>query len=795
MSDEPMIKTPSKFGNDGNLLLERELGQGGMGGVYLGRDTMLDRPVAVKVMLPEYGKDEEFVSKFKKEAQAVAKLLHPNIAQVYTYGIFNEMPYIAMELVTGTSLDKMIENNKGTTEVQRVIKIIQQVAQALQCANDRGIIHGDVKPENILLDADGNAKLVDFGLAAMQKDTSEIWGTPYYISPEKVKKEPVDFRADMYSLGGTLYHALTGVAPYEGDDMIAVVKARFNGMPKKPSDVRPSLTPQVDELIMTMLAFNKEDRYPSWEALIEAIKEVLKSGLSMTQKNHTTKVDAAAPAAGKPATATTGTKKLMTKRPMKTLKKGTLIKKNATTGKVEGDGAADGEVPPENPDAPKPEGAEGEDEDNEKSPLVKILMFVGIGIVAILAIVGFLVWVKAKEKADEEAAYQAKIEKACTDVRAAVAANRESVNKYNEEFVEFAKRAQTNFEAVKADLEKTAPGVEVPEVTELGDTVKACDEAAKTIAEKLTAILAMCDEAEQISGVSKEAAEALSQKNREIVDNLEAVKASKEVETVKKNIGLIKSKGERVIKNTVARLKKEAFEAEQKAKKEQEEAEKKAREEKRQAEYAARVEQETKDIADKFESLCTSGVFLQLDWKSAARQMRQISDEFKTPEGETAAKEQMRKVTAMESVQAIFIKNLKGYKFVRNRKGGSIKGAEVIAVNDSDLQLKRPDGTIQKLTWRKFYKEYHGNLNELIIQFIEKGRENCKPKLNVRQWADAMCGAALTMRIICSDDAAAAERGTALIKEAAKGFNDEGYRAQLTKMFPDVDLSKIDDEE
>ena len=274
MSDEQLIPTPSLFGETENFLLERELGQGGMGGVYLGRDKMLDRPVAVKVMLPEYGKDPEFVDKFKREAQAVAKLLHPNIAQVYSYGICKEMPYIAMELVTGTSLDKMIEHNKGTTEVQRVIKIIQQIAQALQCASDMGIIHGDVKPENILLDANGNAKLVDFGLAAMQKDTNEIWGTPFYISPEKVKKEPVDFRADMYSLGGTLYHALTGVPPFDGDDAIAVVKARFAGAPKKPSDVRPGLTPAVDELVMTMLALNKEDRYPSFEALIEQIKEV-----------------------------------------------------------------------------------------------------------------------------------------------------------------------------------------------------------------------------------------------------------------------------------------------------------------------------------------------------------------------------------------------------------------------------------------------------------------------------------------------------------------------------------------
>ena len=285
---EQLIQTPCTFGENGNFLLERELGTGGMGGVYMGRDKMLDRPVAVKVMLKEYGSDAEFVEKFKKEAQSVARLIHPNIAQVYSYGICDGMPYIAMELATGGSLYSIMQANPGKADVTRVIKICQQVAQALQCATDQGCVHGDVKPENILLDANGNAKLVDFGLAAMQKDTDEIWGTPYYISPEKVKKEPIDFRADMYSLGGTLYHALTGVAPFEGEDSIAVVKKRFLGPPKKPSEIRPDLTPAIDDLVMRMLALNKEDRYPSFEALLEAFKAVLTTGLTKGATSTTT---------------------------------------------------------------------------------------------------------------------------------------------------------------------------------------------------------------------------------------------------------------------------------------------------------------------------------------------------------------------------------------------------------------------------------------------------------------------------------------------------------------------------
>ena len=272
---EQLIQTPGTFGENGNFLLERELGSGGMGGVYMGRDKMLDRPIAVKVMLKEFGADPEFIEKFKREAQSAAKLIHPNIAQVYSYGICDGMPYMAMELAAGGSLYTIMNANPGKTDVARVIKICQQVAQALQCASDQGFVHGDVKPENILLDSNGNAKLVDFGLAGMQKDTDEIWGTPYYISPEKVRRQKVDYRADIYSLGGTLYHVLTGVPPFDGPDPTAVVKARFEAPPKKPSEIRPDLPPEIDTIIMRMLELEPSMRYPTYQSLMGDFKRFL----------------------------------------------------------------------------------------------------------------------------------------------------------------------------------------------------------------------------------------------------------------------------------------------------------------------------------------------------------------------------------------------------------------------------------------------------------------------------------------------------------------------------------------
>lgn len=399
MSEEQLIKTPGVFGENGNFLLERELGRGGMGGVYMGRDKMLDRPVAVKVMLPEYGSDEEFVGKFKKEAQAVARLIHPNIAQVYSYGISNGMPYIAMELVAGGSLDGLMKHHGNEIEVPRVMKICEQVAQALRCAADQGLVHGDVKPENILLDANGNAKLVDFGLAAMQKDTEEIWGTPYYIAPEKCRRQPVDYRADMYSLGGTLYHALTGQAPFEGDDANEVVKARFMGPPKKPSELRPGLSPQIDALVMTMLAVEPKDRFPSFEALLEEFKKVMTTGLSMTSPISpaaAASAGAAAGVGGAHKTTIKGGKKLVLKP-----------KKSIHLENSDDAASSSGDVPDIPTHEPAFKNHDDEEEEEGGNLGAKVAAVVG-GIILLIAAIGGGLWwfVQHSEsvKLEEEAA-------------------------------------------------------------------------------------------------------------------------------------------------------------------------------------------------------------------------------------------------------------------------------------------------------------------------------------------------------------------------------------------------------
>ena len=442
---EQLINTPCAFGDNGNFLLERELGSGGMGGVYMGRDKMLDRPVAVKVMLKEYGSDTEFVEKFKKEAQSAARLIHPNIAQVYSYGICDGMPYIAMELASGGSLYSIMNANPGKTDIPRVIKICQQVAQALQCASDQGCVHGDVKPENVLLDANGNAKLVDFGLAAMQKDTDEIWGTPYYISPEKVKKEPIDFRADMYSLGGTLYHALTGVAPFEGEDSIAVVKKRFEGAPKKPSEIRPEITPAIDDLVMKMLALDKEERFPSFESLLQAFKDVLTTGL-------TTKLPT--PSASTTSTTSSGSKRLAVRG-----RRGMMMKKRATGSstvnkKLDGEAGDEGAV-----DDSEAKSAEADDDESEGGGNlgVKVACVIGGVILVIGAVIGGLIWYQIADKkaraADEQAQIVGGVEKARSAIRETV----ENARKFADEFDAFAARAVEECQKPTDELMRIVP--------------------------------------------------------------------------------------------------------------------------------------------------------------------------------------------------------------------------------------------------------------------------------------------------------------------------------------------------
>jgi serine/threonine protein kinase len=229
-------------------------------------------------MSTSLGENKEFVEDFKREARSAAKLNHPNIAQIYAVGENKGLNYIVMEYVPGNRLDQMIEPDKPLDQAV-VLKIGIDIASGLQDASKINLIHSDIKPENILLDKDNNAKLIDFGIASFdgvnKVENNEIWGTPYYISPEKVKKETLDVRSDMYSLGTTLYHALAGIPPFEGETPNDVVAARFKEDPRALHEIRPYIHSDVERIIHKMMQLEPADRYPTYKELIKEMTETL----------------------------------------------------------------------------------------------------------------------------------------------------------------------------------------------------------------------------------------------------------------------------------------------------------------------------------------------------------------------------------------------------------------------------------------------------------------------------------------------------------------------------------------
>ncbi len=266
------VPVPARLGA---FLLLDLLGTGGMGGVYRAHDETLGRDVAIKVMLKSLGDNVEFVQAFRREAQAAAKLNHPNIAQIYSFGQEKGQPYIVMELVPGQHFDQMISSS-NPLDPAFVMRIGMDIAEGLQLASQSNLVHGDIKPENILLDERNQAKLVDFGIASTtSQNKGEIWGTPYYIAPEKVRRQRVDYRSDIYCLGGTLYHALAGHPPFDGADAVEVVKARFKGPPAPLEKIRPDVDAEVIAIINRMLQFEPAMRYPTYESLLSDIRHYL----------------------------------------------------------------------------------------------------------------------------------------------------------------------------------------------------------------------------------------------------------------------------------------------------------------------------------------------------------------------------------------------------------------------------------------------------------------------------------------------------------------------------------------
>jgi len=249
------------------------IASGGMGTVYRAFDLMLQREVAVKMLKREMASDEEVLASFYREARASASLNHTNIIHIYTFDEADGQPYLVMELADFDSLDKMIERDVRVEEL-KVLDVAIKIASALDTALKRNLLHRDIKPGNILFNTDYEPKLVDFGLAREAEDESAdqsvIWGTPYYVAPEKIRRERENFHSDMYSLGGTLYHAITGHVPFEAPTVEEVISAHVNTPLTPPNHVLPEITQPTSDALMVAMAKNPKERFTNYDEFIMA---------------------------------------------------------------------------------------------------------------------------------------------------------------------------------------------------------------------------------------------------------------------------------------------------------------------------------------------------------------------------------------------------------------------------------------------------------------------------------------------------------------------------------------------
>ena len=264
------------FLQDRYEILER-IGSGGMSDVYRARCHKLNRLVAIKVLKEEFSQDASFVEKFKMEAQAAARLSHPNIVNVYDVVDEGDLHYIVMELVEGITLKSYIAK-KGMLGTREAIGIALQMAQGIEAAHESGIVHRDIKPQNIIISMDGKVKVTDFGIAraaSSQTMSATAVGSVHYISPEQARGGYCDTRSDIYSFGVTLYEMMTGKVPFEGDNTVTVALAHLEEPMERPSAVNPSVPVSLEKIILKCTQKKPEYRYGSMGEVIEDLRRAL----------------------------------------------------------------------------------------------------------------------------------------------------------------------------------------------------------------------------------------------------------------------------------------------------------------------------------------------------------------------------------------------------------------------------------------------------------------------------------------------------------------------------------------
>ncbi|MFI6444818.1 protein kinase [Kitasatospora sp. NPDC050543] len=289
MSEDGTAGQGYSLGN-GRYELQHLLGEGGMASVHLAYDRVLDRQVAVKTLHTELGREQSFRERFRREAQAVARLEHTNIVTVYDSGEDvaadgATTPYIVMQLVEGKPLRDVLNEEiaqHGAMPNERALKITAGVLAALEASHDAGLVHRDIKPGNVMFDRKGVVKVMDFGIArALQSgvtsmtQTGMVVGTPQYLSPEQALGKSVDARSDLYSVGCMLFELLTGQLPFDGDSPFSIAYKHVQEEPPTPSSLNRAVTPAIDALVARALRKDPAHRFPTAEAMREEVERVL----------------------------------------------------------------------------------------------------------------------------------------------------------------------------------------------------------------------------------------------------------------------------------------------------------------------------------------------------------------------------------------------------------------------------------------------------------------------------------------------------------------------------------------
>jgi beta-lactam-binding protein with PASTA domain len=255
---------------DGRYRIVRKLGSGGMADVYLAEDEELGRRVAIKILNDRHATDESFVERFRREAKNAAGLSHPNIVSIYDRGEAEGTYYIAMEYLDGRSLKELVVA-RGPLPIGDAIDCTRQVLGALRFAHRKGVVHRDIKPHNVMADADGRLKVTDFGIAragvSQMTEAGSIIGTAQYLSPEQARGAAVDQRSDLYSVGILLYEMLTGTVPFTGDSPVEIAMKHLSDTPRPPSLERPDIPPDLDMIVLRALAKNPDDRFQTAEEM------------------------------------------------------------------------------------------------------------------------------------------------------------------------------------------------------------------------------------------------------------------------------------------------------------------------------------------------------------------------------------------------------------------------------------------------------------------------------------------------------------------------------------------------